>query len=631
MGVPLRVLIVEDQDDDVQLMLRALRQAGYEPAYEQVQGPDRMAQALAGGGWEVVLSDYHLPDFDAPHALEVLAGSGLDIPLIVVSGTIGEGVAVDMMKAGAHDYIMKSNLQRLAPAVERELREAEGRRRRRNAERALHEAESRYRSLVENMPAVSYLAAADGGEWLYISPRIEAMLGFSPDEWLNEPGRRLAQIHSDDRERVASQAGRSLAGGVAVPLEYRLLTRDGRVIWVQDYAGLVLDEMGHPANVQGVIVDVTERKNAEERLRRQLDRLSALRAVDMAISSSLDLTLTLSVLLGQVISQLGVDAADILLFNPATQTLTAAAGRGFRSTDLPQSSLRLGEGHAGRAALDRRIVAISDLPVSGDSASRTPLLAAEGFVSYVGVPLVSKGHVKGVLEVFGRSALRPDEEWLDFLQALSQQAAIALDDAELFENLQRLNTDLAVAYDATLEAWAAALEQRGEGTRGHTPRLAELTMRLGRMLGLGETELVHIRRGALLHDIGEIDVPDHIFRKPGSLTDDEWQELRRHPNVAYELLSPITHLRSALDIPYAHHEHWDGRGYPRGLAGEGIPVAARLFAVVDAWDALNSDRPHRKAWPEARARQHLRDQSGKQFDPQAVELLLAALREDSLS
>jgi HD-GYP domain-containing protein (c-di-GMP phosphodiesterase class II) len=149
-----------------------------------------------------------------------------------------------------------------------------------------------------------------------------------------------------------------------------------------------------------------------------------------------------------------------------------------------------------------------------------------------------------------------------------------------------------------------------------------MSLRLARAMGVDEAEQVHIRRGALLHDIGKMGVPDAILLKPGPLTDDEWAVMRKHPAYAYDMLSPITYLRPALDIPYCHHEKWDGTGYPRGLKAEEIPVAARLFAVVDVWDALCSDRPYRAAWPAAKVREHLRALSGAHFDPQVVEMFL---------
>jgi putative nucleotidyltransferase with HDIG domain len=238
------------------------------------------------------------------------------------------------------------------------------------------------------------------------------------------------------------------------------------------------------------------------------------------------------------------------------------------------------------------------------------------------VPLIAKGSIKGVLEVFHRVPLEPDEEWLGFLHTLAEQAAIAIDNATLFENLQRSNTDLTLAYDTTLEGWSAALDLRDKETEGHTQRVTAITVKLAEAMGFTPQELIPVRRGALLHDIGKMGVPDRILHKPDKLTDEEWQIMRMHPIHAYQLLKPITYLGSAVDIPYGHHEKWDGTGYPRGLKGEEIPLSARLFAVVDIYDALTSDRPYRKSWTSEKTLDYIRELSGNHLDPQVVEAFL---------
>ncbi len=342
----------------------------------------------------------------------------------------------------------------------------------------------------------------------------------------------------------------------------------------------------------------------------------------IAITSSLDLRVTFGVFLDRAIALLRVDAAALLLMDAHTQRLEFAAGRGFRTDALQHTHLRLGEGYAGRAAFERRVISVPNLAEAPGGFPRTPLLAEEAFVAYYAVPLIAKGQVKGVLEVFHRTSFNPDQEVLDFFQALATQAAIAIDNAALFDELQRANVNLTLAYDSTLEGWSRALDLRDKETEGHTRRVTELTVRLAKAMGVGEDELVRVRRGALLHDIGKMGIPDSILLKPGPLTDGEWEIMKKHPIYAYELLSPIAYLRPALDIPYCHHERWDGTGYPRGLKGEQIPLAAQIFAVVDVYDALTSERPYRPAWTEEQTRAHLREQAGKHFDPRVVEMFL---------
>ncbi len=354
----------------------------------------------------------------------------------------------------------------------------------------------------------------------------------------------------------------------------------------------------------------------------QLRQLSALRTIDNAISSNTDLNTTLSIILDHVKSELGVDAADILLFRPETMTLEHAANRGFHSDAIQRISLRLGEGIAGKTAVERKPVFIENLADTAGQFHYAGLLSAEQFVTYANAALVSKGQLKGVLEVFQRSLLRTDREWLTFLEMMGNEAAIAIDNADLFNELQRSNLDLTIAYDATIEGWAQALELRDSETEGHSRRVTEMTLHLARLLNIQGQELVYIRRGSLLHDIGKMGVPDYILRKPGPLIEAEWVIMRQHPVLAYSLLSRIPYLRPALDIPYSHHEHWDGNGYPRKLRGEQIPLSARIFAVVDVYDALISDRPYRRALDQKDAFNYIREQSGKHFDPRVAQTFL---------
>jgi len=352
--------------------------------------------------------------------------------------------------------------------------------------------------------------------------------------------------------------------------------------------------------------------------------LQSLQNIDISISANLDIQHTLNIILDQVTAQLGVDAADILLLNQHTAMLKYAAGCGLRTAALQYTHLRLGEGFAGRAASDKRILAITDFDahLSYFPQSAISNLKSEGFVTYVGVPLLAKDQVLGVFEIFHRSLLNLEPEWLDFLESLATQAAIAIDNAQLFDNLQHSNEELALAYDTTLEGWAKTLELRDQVTEGHSQRVTEMTVNLARSMGINELDIIHIRRGAWLHDIGKMGIPDEILKKPGPLSDDEWTIMRQHPVYAHDLLIPIIFLRSAVDIPYCHHEKWDGSGYPRGIVGDQIPIGARIFSVVDVYDALTSDRPYRRAWPHTQALEFILTQTGKHFDPEVVQAFL---------
>jgi HD-GYP domain-containing protein (c-di-GMP phosphodiesterase class II) len=354
----------------------------------------------------------------------------------------------------------------------------------------------------------------------------------------------------------------------------------------------------------------------------------ALREIDLAISSNLDLNATLNVVLYQARARLHVDACAILLLNSDMHTLEYSCSQGFQTELIKHTHLLLGEGQAGYSVQEQRIFGRVELESPTEVPDRANLITSEQFVAYFIAPLIAKGKLLGALEIYHRAPLIMKTEWLKFLETLAGQTAIAIDNASLFAELQRSNADLTQAYDTTLKGWSAALDLRDKETEGHTERVTEMTIHLAERMGVGSQELIQIRRGALLHDIGKMGIPDRILLKPDPLTDDEWVIMHMHPTYAFQMLEPITYLGSALDIPYCHHEKWDGTGYPRGLKGEEIPLAARIFSIVDVYDALTSNRPYRTAWPKDKALHHIRELSGTHFDPQVVVAFLEMMTKE---
>jgi HD-GYP domain-containing protein (c-di-GMP phosphodiesterase class II) len=357
-----------------------------------------------------------------------------------------------------------------------------------------------------------------------------------------------------------------------------------------------------------------------EETNHNLMQVQALHLIDQAITSSVDLNFILNILLEKTRSQLGVDASSVLIFDANTQILNYAAGIGFQTTALQSTHLMLGQSYAGMAGLNKQIVHVDHMRTQKSDFLRSPNFKSEGFEVYYGVPLVAKDQLKGVLEIFHRSVLEVTPGWMSFLNAFAGQAAIAIDNAQLVSELKSSNNELMLAYDTTIMGWSSALDLRDHETEGHTQRVTKATLRLAQAMGVSETDLVQIRRGALLHDIGKMPIPDKILLKPDALDDEEWEVMRQHPANARKLLSSIAYLKPALNIPYYHHEKWDGTGYPEGISGENIPLEARIFAVVDVWDALRSKRRYREAWTDEKVRSYIRNQAGKHFDPRVVEI-----------
>jgi len=411
-------------------------------------------------------------------------------------------------------------------------------------------------------------------------------------------------------------------GGVCLPIRTTQQTLGVMFVSVPSERELDKDEIRLLSILSEMTGAALQRMQLHEQTIHRLEQLNALRAVDQAISSSRDMQLTLNVLLINTITQLKVDAAAVLLLHPGSHQLELAAGRGFHT--LLFEGVNLSNSVAGHAILEHRTSMTLDLESTllGEYPQFETLWKAEGFTRYWCVPLKVKGEIKGVLEVYCRKPFAADPEWLEFLEALAGQAAITIDSTQLFENLQRSNLDLSLAYDATIEGWSRAMELRDHDTEGHTQRVTDLTLKLARAMQINESQLTAIRRGALLHDIGKIGIPDGILLKEGKLTDDEWTQMRRHPQLAHDMLMPIAYLKDAVYIPYCHHEKWDGTGYPQGLKGERIPLGARIFAIIDVWDALTNDRPYRQKWTAEEARKYIVEQSGRHFDPQVVDAFL---------
>jgi len=328
------------------------------------------------------------------------------------------------------------------------------------------------------------------------------------------------------------------------------------------------------------------------------------------------------------VRELDVDAADVLYFHPTLKTLKLIAQTGFRQKVLQNTDLEIGEGYAGAAAQSRKTIHVPDLTREETNFTRSLEFTAEQFISYFGVPLLAKGKLVGVLEIFHRSPLDPDQQRLELFEMVAGLAAIAIDHQNIQKDLERSRTEIIKGFDAIIEGWAKALELRGIESPGHAQRAVDLTLRLAGELGLSGDTLVELRRGALLHDIGKMGIPDQVLNKGKELTKEERKMIGRHPIDAFDLLGQIDVLQSARDIPLHHHEHWNGEGYPQGLKGEEIPFQARIFAIVDVWDALLTDRPYRDAWPRDKAVAHIKEQSGKHFDPRVVKAFLKIIESD---
>lgn len=473
---------------------------------------------------------------------------------------------------------------------------------------ALVESKAQLEAAFNNIPFEIWLSGADG--------RCIMQNPISKQYWGDTEGKLPdnLELPTEIQSAWADRNERALSGEVAH--DSQVIEKEGKTFYFDTVLAPIHVE-GRITGLVGVNIDVTEHLQAELKIRNNLERLSALRDIDQVILGGNDIHTVMDGICKHVSDLLHVNSVEILRYDASTLTLEILARREIESYSL-FSHFPVDEDISSKSVLEQKVVFERDFSNFLEAFPSCKLLKNENFSTYIAMPLIAKGFVRGVMEIFHRSDLDPDDEWWELAHALADQAAIAVDNLSLFQDLQRSSADLCLAYDLTLEGWSKALEIRDQETEGHAQRVTSLTIRLTEEMGVPRSQTIHIRRGALLHDIGKMGIPDKILHKPGPLTEEEWLVVKKHPQTAFELLLPIPFLHKALDIPYCHHERWDGSGYPRGLKGEEIPLAARIFSVVDVWDALTSDRPYRAAIPPEEASQYLREQSGIFFDPEIV-------------
>jgi putative nucleotidyltransferase with HDIG domain len=660
-----KILLIDDDENDfilTQELLKEFEHNRYNLAW--VDTYEEGLESMLKGDYDIFLVDHKLGHRDGLELLREATEKGCQAPIILLTGRGGYDADLQAMAAGAADYLVKDSIQ--GSLLERSIRYALERKQaeeaiRREASRAetLLRVASRLNSqldlnsILEVLCEESCLGLDHSAASVYIYPPngnsyyLGGTYGIEQDT-----AKQIPPIFHSSQEQLNSSprqyqiySGLQLNNGLPdaqLYASYGMSTVvsvgifcNGEVFGSLDiytFESMRTYKEEDLVFLKGVADQAAlaiSNARLYEDAQRRLEYTRALHEIDLAITSTLGLKRTLKTALKQTIQQLGVDAAAVFTLNNQTGSLEYSAGLGFRTKNIQLVPMQPEIGLSRKGIAVKKIMNKENL--SGGKGSHDALFPeGEGFVTYIGAPLVSKGEVNGVLEIYHREKLTPDAEWTSFLTTLAGQIAIAIDNALLFEDLQRSNADLVRAYDTALEGWSRALDLRDKETEGHTKRVTSMALRLASAMGVGNEELNKVRRGAILHDIGKMAIPDSILHKRGPLNEAEWDIMRRHSEYAYNLLAPIPFLQSSLDIPYCHHERWDGTGYPRRLKGEEIPLAARIFAIIDVWDALLSNRPYRKAWSVKRAREYIRAQTGHHFDPKVGRTFLEMVDQNAI-
>jgi len=732
----LDVLIIEDNPDDAFLVSSTISKTY--PGAKFVEAASRRdfdAALNSGHEFDIILSDWALPQFSGMEALAKVKESGITAPFIIVSGKIGEEAAIDAIKQGAYDYILKENLSRLPTAIKHALRQRES-----EEQASRDQAHITLQARALEMAPVAIVLLNRDKVVEFVNPAFEKLTGFTVDE---VTGKNVSAfcLHSDcldfserpegkgeddeDSLTVIEQkkdgtlyfeeqklypvadpdgeinhfilikqnitATEQAKEDLALQIGYNAATRQARtpealcnatISFIKEQSakmhvgiclytnGLVTEEKWFGETMTdarpgsgvfvheialadekiGKVVFSVERQgpydneklfNSEasqfemalvrlviqQRTTAQMRHLSFLKLITRTISTVMDFDEVMKPLLIQTRIMLNGDAVTLYLFDKQHHSFVSRVSEGYTTTLIQNAVVPMGQANVGTAAEKQQITIAASLEDIDPGTEFGKLIAEEGFRSQYCVPIIIGGKPFGVLEIFQRKIFTPTPEWLNLFDAIATQMGLALDYNNLYDELQKAYLELEQSYEATLEGWSAAMDVRDQETEGHSKRVASLAIMLAQKIGLSKAEIENIRRGALLHDIGKLGVPDSILLKNGTLTEAEWSVMRRHPQLAYDFLSKVPYLQKSLDIPRYHHEKWDGTGYPSGLKGEQIPLAARLFSVIDVYDALTSDRPYRKAWPEPQAKTYLLEHAGSQFDPAIVGVFLTMIEE----
>jgi PAS domain S-box-containing protein len=511
---------------------------------------------------------------------------------------------------------------------------------RKKADQARLESETRFQQMAELLPQGIFECTPEG-QITYANQRAAEMFGYQAFRSSNHFINMFAE---EKREMILEIFNAIVAGFPFGQHEFQVARRDGSLFPALIYASAIIRD-GQSTGIRGVIVDITELKLVERSLQRSNRFLRATSRCNMALVHATDAQSLFNEICVILVEEIFYSFAWIGLFaDDRKLVITPVASAGLKNTHLipVETNTRSGSSINGLSPLEflpmleaiQREEAVLIRDIASDLRCQPIWAEAEAtqLKSVISLPLIYSGQVFGGITVYARHANAFAPEEVKVLQEMSSDVAFGIhtlqiraDRDQAIVHLEEVNQKLSEAYDATLLGWSLALELRERETAGHSQRVVRLTLLLAEKMGVPAEKLIDIRWGAYLHDIGKIGIPDSILLKPEPLMDDEWQVMRQHPIYAYRLISSIAFLKNAVNIPYLHHERWDGSGYPLHLKGDEIPLAARIFMVVDVWDALVYDRPYRSAWSAEKTRGYLHENAGILFDPKVVTAFLELL------
>lgn len=598
----IKVLIVIDSQEDTLLLLHQLQRGGYLPQYRRVQEEEEMRSALQEDSWDLVISNHKMSRFNSLAALKWVKERGLDLPFIILSGRMGEEAAVEAMKAGAHDYIMKSNMIRLLPVIERELRDAEIRRKKRETEKALMESEARLKYYLKNFPGILYQLDPPSQQPTLFEGRVLDFTGYQKQDFIKGIRDWSSILHPHDLP-LAKKGVEALIKGEKsrLEMEYRIINQAEKTVrWIRDIAQRLPGEKG---TIHGAIYEVTEIKKAQETLHylHIHDRLTSLynRAYleEQLQHYNTKEQLPISIIMGDINGlklindSYGFSTGDAVLIQ-TTQILKRCCGE---------------KGILARWGDDEFLLLL--FQTSQEAAqiicSRIKAETAKAQVEEIPVRIALGSATKE----------NPEENLYQLLQI-----------AENRMHKQKL-LEVKSTRGTIISTLLTTLGEKSHETEAHAWRLQKLALQVGEKIELSLEELDRLSLLLTLHDIGKINISEDILTKPGPLTKEEWELMKGHPETGYRIARSTDEFSHVADDIRAHHERWDGTGYPQGLEGEEIPLLARIATIVDSYDVMTNHRPYKKTKTKEEAITELQRCAGSQFDPKLVAAFIDSISE----